>query len=51
MPFLTIFQIYRARFKPSTVKPVLRGHIWDKEKVALLDMWSLKRGLIHIKFL
>ena len=25
-----------------TVKSVLRGHIWDKEKVALLDRWPLK---------
>jgi hypothetical protein len=23
--------------KPNTVKPVLRGHLWDKEKVALKD--------------
>ena len=33
-----------------TVKSVLRGHIWDKEKVALYDRWPLKRGSIHIKF-
>jgi hypothetical protein len=26
-----------------TVKPVLRGHIWDKEKVALYDRWPQKR--------
>jgi hypothetical protein len=32
--------------RPSrhTVKPVLRGHIWDKGKVALLDRWPLKTG-------
>jgi len=33
-----------------TVKPVLRGHLWDKEKVAFTDRWPLKRGSIHIKF-
>ena len=38
------------RYKTYTVKPVLRGHPWDKEKVALLDRWPLKRGSIHMKF-
>ena len=33
-----------------TVKPVLRGHLWDKEKVALWNRWPLKRGSIHMKF-
>ena len=33
-----------------TVKPVLRGHLWDKEKVALKDRWPLKRGSIHMIF-
>jgi len=33
-----------------TVKPVLRGHIWDKEKVVLQDRWPLKRGSIYMKF-
>ena len=33
-----------------TFKPVLRGHLWNKEKVALYDRWPLKRGSIHIKF-
>ena len=34
-----------------TVKPVLRGHLWDKEKMALYkDRWSLKQGSIHMKF-
>ena len=33
-----------------TVKPVLRGHLWDKEKVALYDRWPLKRGSFHMKF-
>ena len=33
-----------------TVKPVLRGHIWDEEKVGFYDRWHLKRGSIHIKF-
>jgi hypothetical protein len=35
----------------STVKPVLRGHLWDKEKVVFYDRWPLKRGSIHMKFL
>jgi len=25
------------------VKPVLRGYLWDKEKVALKDRWPLRR--------
>ena len=32
-----------------TVKPVLRGHFWDDEKVVFQDRWPLKRGLIHMK--
>ena len=32
------------------VKPVFRGHLWDKENVVFYDMWPLKRGSIHIKF-
>ena len=34
----------------NTVKPVLRGHIKDKEKVTLQDRWPLKRGSIDMKF-
>ena len=34
----------------NIVKPVIRGHRWNKEKVAFLDNWPLKRGLIHLKF-
>ena len=34
----------------DTDKPVLRGHLWDKGKVALWDRLLLKRGLIHMKF-
>ena len=34
----------------NTVKPVLRGHLKDKEKVAIYDRSPLKRGLIHMKF-
>jgi hypothetical protein len=34
----------------NTVKPVLSGHVWDKENVALNDMWPLKTGSIHMKF-
>jgi hypothetical protein len=33
-----------------TVKPVLRGHLWEKEKVAFKDRWPLKRGSIQMKF-
>jgi hypothetical protein len=32
------------------VKPVLRGHLWDKEKVVFQDSWPLKRGSIHMKY-
>ena len=34
----------------NTVKPVLRGHPWEKEKVALYNRWPIKRGSIHMKF-
>ena len=34
----------------NIVKPVLRGHLWDKEKVALQDIRPLKKGSFHIKF-
>ena len=34
----------------NTVKPVLRGHFWDKEKMVFQDRWPLKRGSIHMKF-
>ena len=33
----------------DTDQPVLRGHLWDKEKEALWDRLPLKRGLIHMK--
>jgi len=26
------------------VKPVLKGHLWDKEKVIIQDRWPLKSG-------
>jgi hypothetical protein len=32
----------------EVVKPVLRGHFWDKEKVVLSDRRPLKRGSIHM---
>ena len=36
MLFLTVLiMVYRIQCHLCTVKPVLRGHIWDKEKVAL----------------
>jgi len=31
-----------------TVKPVLKGHLWDKEKVVIQDRWPFKRGSIHM---
>ena len=34
----------------NTVKPALRGHIWDIEKVVFQDRLPLKRGSIHMKF-
>ena len=33
-----------------TIRPVLRGHIWDDEKLVFFDMWPLKRGSIHMMF-
>ena len=41
-----IYEIYER----GRVKPVLRRHLWDKEKVVLQEKWSLKRGSIHMKF-
>ena len=32
-----------------TIKPVLRGHHWNKEKVVFCDGRPLKRGSIHMK--
>jgi hypothetical protein len=40
---------YSTNDNVYTVKPVLRGHLWDKEKVALWDRWPLNRGSIHMK--
>ena len=36
--------------KDITVKPGLRGHIWDKEKLFFKDRWPLKRSSVFIKF-
>ena len=33
----------------NTVKPVFRGHLWDKEQMVSQYKWSLKRGSIHMK--
>ena len=30
--------------KPSTVKPVYNDHPWDREKVVVVQRWSLFRG-------
>jgi hypothetical protein len=34
----------------NTIKPVLRGHLLEKEKVVFKGRWPLKTGSIHIKF-
>ena len=36
--------------KSNLIKSVLRGHLWDKDKVAWSDRWPFKRGSIHMKF-
>ena len=41
--------IWIPKWKIYTVKPVLRGHLWDKQKVALYDKWPLKWGSIYMK--
>ena len=41
---------WKSRDMHNTVKPVLRGQLWDKEKVTLQDRWPLKRGSFHMKF-
>ena len=33
-----------------TIKSVLKGHLWDKENMAIKDRWPLKPGSIHMKF-
>ena len=33
----------------TTLIPVLRGHLSDKEKVVFKDRWPLKRCSIHMK--
>jgi hypothetical protein len=39
----------RKNIESNTVKPVLRGHLWDKENVVFYDRWPLKRDSIHMK--
>ena len=41
---------YHFSYFCTWVKPVLRGHIWDKRKVALYDRWPHKKDSIHTKF-
>lgn len=38
--------IYKIK---NIVNPVLRNHLWYKEKVVFYDRWLLKRGSIPIK--
>jgi len=33
----------------GTVKPVFRGHPWEKAKVIFDDRWPLNRDSIHMK--
>ena len=49
-PFLSIIVQHKNLRNSHTVKPVLRGHLQDKENVALLNRCPLKRGSIHMKF-
>jgi len=46
----TIGGVWYYSNKWCTVKPVLKGHLWDQEKVALQDRWPFKRDSIHLKF-
>jgi hypothetical protein len=34
----------------AVVKPALRGHLWNKEKVVFKDRWPLKTGSIPMIF-
>jgi hypothetical protein len=43
------YLIFIVLIKVNIVKPVLRGHLWHKENVALKDRWPLKKGSIHMK--
>ena len=45
-----IVNIFIEGNREYTAKPVLRGHLWDKEKVDFQDRWPLKRGSIYMKF-
>ena len=45
-----IIECVQFSMRVSTVKPVLKGHIWDKVKMALYDRGPLRRGSIHMKF-
>ena len=44
-----ILYIVMVTYKVDIVKPVLRGHIWDKEKWPYRTDDLLKRGSIHMK--
>jgi hypothetical protein len=41
-----VFLILKKR--ANTVKPVLRGHLWDKEKVAPSKTWMACLGRVYI---
>jgi hypothetical protein len=45
-----MYTIKPAHTVTYTVKPVLRGHLWDKEEKIILRQGPLKRGSIHMKF-
>jgi len=44
---LMIYFLYSEWKNCFTVKPVLRDHLRDKEKVVFYDRWPLKRGSIY----
>jgi hypothetical protein len=40
-----IFNLYF--YQHGTVKPVNNDHPWDPKIVAIVDMWSLFRGILY----
>jgi hypothetical protein len=42
--------LFYSKIIAYTVKPVLRGHLWDKEKVSLQGRRLPKRGSVHRNF-
>ena len=42
-----ILDIYALKMTTNTVKPVLRGHLWEGQKVAASDRKPLNTGSLH----